>query len=84
VPAIVSKEWTTAEIEAFDRRQLQVTATENVANAPAVALLYEDVPPVDVEPSPTDGFGYRLSAMLMVYSPRDPKTIFPVANGARK
>lgn len=84
VPALVSKTWTAAEIEAFDRRQLQVTATENVSNAPAVALLYEDVPPDDVEALPTEGFGYRLSAMVMVYSPRDQRSLFPVANEARK
>lgn len=85
--AIVTKEWDPVTIESFDRRQLQISAGEIASNAPAIALAYEDVPPVppaDPEAGPTEGFGYRLSAMVMVYSPRDPKTLFPVANGARK
>lgn len=83
-PVLVAKEWTTTEIEAFDRRQLQVSSSENVCNAPAVALLYEDVLPVDVEAGPLEGFGYRLSAMAIVSAPRDQKSLFPVSNGARK
>lgn len=68
--------------EAFDRRQLQVTATADVMNAPACALEYDDT--VENVDAILDGFGYRLSAMVLVYAPRDPKILFPVADGARK
>ncbi len=79
----VTQQWTVAEVEAFDRRQIQITSGEKVMNAPAVAIEYSDERAGDVSTT-SDGFGYRLSAMVVVAGPRDPKALFPVANGARK
>lgn len=81
--AVVTRAWTVLETEAFDRRQLQITAGERVMNAPAASLEYSDENPGNVDTT-TDGRGYRLSSMVMVYGPRDQKTLFPVSNGARK
>jgi len=80
---LVTQAWTPAEVEAFDRRQLQITSGERVMNAPALQLEYSDERAGDVSTT-SDGYGYRLSAMVVVAGPRDPKTLFPVANGARK
>lgn len=79
----VERAWTIAEIEAFDRRQLQITSGERVMNAPSATVEYSDENPGNVD-AVADGFGYRLSSVVMVYGQRDQKTIFPVANGARK
>jgi hypothetical protein len=81
--AVVTRAWTIAETEAFDRRQLQITSGERVMNAPAVTIEYSDENPGNVD-TDVDGHGYRLSSAVMVYGPRDQKTLFPVANGARK
>jgi hypothetical protein len=81
--AVVTQAWTIAETEAFDRRQLQITSGERVMNAPATTIEYSDENPGNVDVD-TDGHGYRLSSVVMVYGPRDQKLIFPVANGARK
>lgn len=77
-PIVVEKSWNDAE--GFDRRQLQVTADERASMAPAVALEYSDVDPG----LSGDGFGYRLSGMVMIYSERDPRRIAPINDGARK
>lgn len=81
--ALVTRAWTVTETEAFDRRQLQITSGERVMNAPATTIEYSDENPGNVDVA-TDGHGYRLSSVVMVYGPRDQKLIFPVANGARK
>jgi hypothetical protein len=48
-----------------------------------VTIEYSDENPGNVD-TDVDGHGYRLSSAVMVYGPRDQKTLFPVANGARK
>ncbi len=80
---IVTQAWTVAEIEGFDRRQLQITSGEKVMNAPAVQIEYSDERAGDVSTT-SDGYGYRLSAMVFVAGPREQKSLFPVSNGARK
>lgn len=87
-PILVQKTWPDPDspltVESFNRRQIQITGSEELMNAPAVSLEYDDTPIDPLEVTSGDGFGYRLSAMVLVTNERDQKTIFPVANGARK